>query len=379
MRILIITDTHPAQTNGVVRTLSTVRDILAGRGHTVGWIDLEGFQAVGWPTYPEIRLALWPGRALAKRIDAFQPDAIHIATEGFLGMAARRYCLARKLPFTTAFHSRLAEYLASHVGLPLWFSFAWLRWFHRPSCGVMVSTPTQRRELQARGFANLRSWSRGVDTRLFFPRTPSQAPAFWQSLPRPVLLYVGRVAPEKNIEAFLATPCHGTKVVVGDGPSRQALEQAFPQAYFMGLLHGEALAQAYAASDVLVFPSKTDTFGLVMLEALACGTPVAAFPVPGPLDVIGPTLGGSRPAGVLDNDLSVAIRHALRISRDDCLAHARTFSWPVCADQFLGNLHPVAGRRRDTALAWPPPRKVTPRDTAMASNARAIATPSAPG
>ncbi|MBK8190913.1 MAG: glycosyltransferase family 1 protein [Vampirovibrionales bacterium] len=367
MRILIVTDTHRTQTNGVVRTLSTLRDILQRRGHVVGWIDMEGFAALGWPTYPEIRLALWPGPALARQIEAFAPDAIHIATEGFLGMAARRYCRKRRLPFTTAFHSRLPEYLASHVGLPLWFSFAWLRWFHGASAGVMVSTPTQRRELQDRGFQRLRAWTRGVDQTLFFPRPHTGASAFWRSLPRPALLYVGRVAPEKNLEAFLSLPCHGSKVVVGEGPSRRALEQTYPEAHFLGVLQGEALAQAYCASDALVFPSKTDTFGLVMLEALACGTPVAAFPAPGPLDVIGPTLEAPRPVGALHPDLQIAVAKALRVSREACVAYARTFSWAESADQFVGNLRPFNPQRRALSeKAAPEPGEILESATAAA-------------
>jgi glycosyltransferase involved in cell wall biosynthesis len=285
------------------------------------------------PSYPEIRLALFPGRRMARLIDDFAPDALHIATEGPLGIAARTYAKKRGIAFTTAFHTRFAEYLQARTRIPLSVTYAWLRHFHGASAGVMVATQSLRDELTARGFKNVRSWSRGVDLDAFSP-----APQENWNLPRPIFAYVGRVAVEKNLRAFLALNLPGSKLVVGDGPQRKALEREFPNAHFAGARHGAALAAAYAGADVFVFPSKTDTFGLVVLEALASGLPVAAYPVTGPMDILGEA---PVPVGTLNEDLGQAALAALNIDRSACRPYAERFSWAACAQRFLDNLVPT--------------------------------------
>jgi len=296
-------------------------------------ISPEQFRTIPCPTYPEIRLALRPGRAIARRIEQLRPDCIHVATEGPLGFAARHHCVRRGLPFTTSYHTRFPEYVHARFPVPLALGYAVVRWFHRPSSGVMVATGTIRDDLEGRGFVNVRPWSRGVDTGLF---RPDHEPAL--DLPRPVYLYVGRVAVEKNLEAFLEVPlARGSKLVVGDGPALARLEARHPDVHFAGARHGIELARHYACGDVFVFPSRTDTFGLVLLEALASGVPVAAYPVPGPLDVIGESR-----CGVLDPDLGRAVARALQIPRERCRAYASTFSWRRCAEQFLANLRPAS-------------------------------------
>jgi glycosyltransferase involved in cell wall biosynthesis len=281
------------------------------------------------PTYPEIRLALFPRKSLEAMIAQFDPTAIHIATEGTLGMSARAICIARKIPFTTSFHTRFPEYVKARFPfVPIGAVYAFLRWFHGPAEAMMVATPALMREMESHGFHNLRIWSRGVDVEMFQPIPDAALP-----FPKPIWLYVGRVAVEKNLEAFLSLDLPGTKVVVGDGPIRNALQRKYPDAKFVGPKTGEDLVRYYAASDVFVFPSKTDTFGLVMLEALACGVPVAAYPVQGPNDVI-----GDSPAGALDNDLRAACLRALQIPRETARAFALTRSWRACTEQFLANL-----------------------------------------
>jgi glycosyltransferase involved in cell wall biosynthesis len=330
MRIAIVTDAWLPQVNGVVRTMLRMVDELGSRGHELQVISPDLFCSVPCPTYAEIRLALLPRRRLQRLIDSFQPCAVHVSTEGPLGRAARAYCRSRGYPFTTAYHTRFPEYVHARARVPLALSYGVLRRFHAASAGVMVATASIRRELAARGFERLLSWSRGVDTGLFRPRDKG-----FLDLPRPIFLYVGRVAVEKSIEDFLALDLPGSKLVVGDGPLLPEMTRRYPAARFAGARHGEDLASHYAAADVFVFPSRTDTFGLVMLEALASGLPVAAYPVPGPLDVI-----DGAPVGCLDADLGRAALSCLEIPAADCRLYAQGFSWQRCADQFLDNLRP---------------------------------------
>jgi glycosyltransferase involved in cell wall biosynthesis len=332
-RILIVTDAWMPQVNGVVRTLRTITEEMRAMGMTVEVIGPDRFNTMPMPSYPEIRLALFPGRKLARLIDEFAPDALHIATEGPLGMAARAYAKRRKIAFTTAFHTRFAEYLQARTKIPLWLTYAWLRKFHGTGAAVMVATQSLREELVERGFKNVRAWSRGVDLEAFHPE-PKEAWAF----PRPIFAYVGRVAVEKNLRAFLDLQLPGSKLVVGDGPQRKTLEREYPDAYFVGARHGAALAAAYAGADVFVFPSKTDTFGLVVLEALASGLPVAAYPVTGPKDILGEA---AVPVGALHEDLQQAALAALEIDRAVCRPHAETYSWTACAQKFMDNLVPA--------------------------------------
>lgn len=343
MRILVVTDAWHPQVNGVVRTLGTLRDELTSLGHEPIFITPDQFRSIPCPTYPEIRLALRPGRRLARTIEANQPCAIHIATEGPLGWAARRYCLRRQLPFTTAYHTKFPEYIRARFRVPLTLSYRLVRRFHAPASTIMVATQTIQTELENRGFAHIRRWSRGVDTTMFRPRSKEEILALaphLADLPRPLHLYVGRVAIEKNIHAFLTADLPGSKLVVGDGPQLDELKRKYPQVIFTGARVGEELAAHYSAASVFVFPSRTDTFGLVLLEALASGVPVAAFPVPGPLDVIGDT-----PVGVLHENLAFAARSALGISPTACRAHALSFSWQACTQQFIDNLSPFDPRR----------------------------------
>ncbi len=339
VRILIVSDAWMPQVNGVVRTLATVRDELFAMGHTVEVVGPDRFLTMPAPSEPDVRLALLPGRRLRRIVDAFAPDAIHIATEGPLGLAARRLCLRRGWPFTTAFHTRFPEYLKARLGVPERMTWALMRRFHKPSAAVMTATASLRDELAARGFANVAAWTRGVDLGLFRPRARGAL-----NLPRPLFLYVGRVAVEKNIEAFLALDLPGSKVVVGDGPVRAALESRFAEAHFLGAKFGEDLAAAYAEADVFVFPSLTDTFGLVIVEALACGTPVAAFPVTGPKDVI-----GAAPVGALDADLRAAALAALGLDREACRRFAEGFSWRRSAEILLERLAPIERGGRATS------------------------------
>ena len=332
MRIALVSDAWTPQVNGVVRTLTTLASELEAMGHVFLPITPDQFRTFPCPTYPEIRLALRPGRRLARLFSDAAPDAVHIATEGPLGLAARRFCMKRRYAFTTAFHTRFPEYVAARFGVPVRLSYALLRRFHAPSRGIMVATQSVRHDLTERGFHNLRAWSRGVDAEQFNPS--ERDPMF--DLPRPIFLSVGRVAVEKNIAAFLALDLPGSKVVVGDGPQLETMKRRHPEVHFVGKHEGRDLARYYASADVFVFPSRTDTFGLVLLEALASGLPVAAYPVPGPLDVI-----GDAPVGVLDEDLGRAARACVGISREACRAHALRFSWPNCAQQFVDNLVPA--------------------------------------
>jgi len=332
MRILIVTDAWSPQVNGVVTTVkNTVRELEA-LGHTVGLVTPEGFTTVPCPTYPEIRLALAAGARVARRIEEFEPDAVHLETEAPLGLAARRHCLASGRPFTTAYHTQFPEYVHARCRLPLAISYRWLRWFHGPAEAVLVPTPAIYRRLAARGFTNLAYWSRGVDMSVF---APAQREA--RAHERPIFLYAGRVAIEKSLEDFLRLELPGTKWVVGDGPARAALEARFPQAVFHGMKYGSELAYFYQQADAFVFPSRTDTFGLVLIEAMACGTPVAAYPVTGPIDVIrDPTV------GALSEDLRGAALAALALDRDAVRAYAQQYSWATATRQFLEQLRSVA-------------------------------------
>jgi len=336
MRILLATDAWEPQVNGVVRTLVRTLAECRDMGHEVEIISPDQFKTVPLPTYPEIKLAVGCYEAVQDRFKSFEPEAIHIATEGPIGIAARRVCQEWKLPFTTSYHTRFPEYVSARVPvLPLSAGYAYMRWFHKPSGRLMVATPTMRDELERHGFRNISPWSRGVDTELF---NPDRARIF-EAEAKPVFLYVGRVAVEKNIEAFLALDLPGTKVVIGDGPQLAELTVKYPEARFLGPKFGEELADAYASADVFVFPSLTDTFGLVILEAMAAGTPVAAFPAPGPIDII-PGSG----AGVLARDQSSGLKEAcleaLTLDRKAVRAYAEKFSWRACAEEFVRNLQP---------------------------------------
>lgn len=330
-RILIITDAWTPQVNGVVRTLQSVRAELTAMGHVVDVIGPDRFLTLPCPTYPEIRLAMTAPGSIGRMISHFGPDAIHLATEGPLCLAARRWCLRNGWPFTTAFHTNFPDYVQRRTGLSADWFWPYFRWFHSPAKAVLTATPSVRAELHRAGISQTHHWGRGVDLAQFNPEGAAH-PAM-AGMPGPILLHVGRVAVEKNVEAFLALDVPGSKVVVGDGPARAPLQVRYPQAHFLGMLTGDALAAAYRSADVLVFPSRTDTFGLVMIEALACGTPVAAFPVMGPVDVL------TEQAGAIDERLDKAVDGALALRRDDCVAHAAQFGWRRSAEQFLDSLH----------------------------------------
>ncbi len=343
--IAIVTDAWHPQTNGVVRTLSTTCDVLRGWGHAVTVIAPNDYASLPAPTYPEIRLALTVPGAVGRRLTTIAPDAVHIATEGPLGFAARRYCLSRKVPFTTAYHTQFPDYLARRTGLPASMFWRYIRWFHRPAQRIMVATETVRAQLRAQGLTQLTHWSRGVDLACFSPAAPP--PPEYAEMKRPILLYVGRIAVEKNIAAFLACDYPGTKVVVGDGPARAALQAKFPAARFLGKQTGVELAGCYAGADVFVFPSRTDTFGLVMIEALACGTPVAAFPVAGPLDIV------TDAVGALSEDLTRAIDAARYCDRAACAAYGASFSWEAATRQFLSGLVALEESEATALQAFP--------------------------
>jgi glycosyltransferase involved in cell wall biosynthesis len=342
MRIMIVTDAWLPQTNGVVNTLRQTAACLGQFGHEVRLVTPQDFRTMACPTYPEIRVALFPYRKMAASIEAFQPEALHIATEGPLGMAARRYCVSHEMRFTTSYHTQFPQYLRSRYPIPMWASYMALFWFHSAAERCMVSTQTVRDQLAARGFRNLARWQRGVDTQLFRPRDKQ-----FLSYPRPIAAYVGRVAVEKNVAAFLGMPWTGTKLVIGDGPELPRLKSQYPGAIYAGYRFGEDLAAHLAAADVLVFPSLTDTFGLVNLEAMACGVPVAAFPVTGPIDVVDDGV-----TGALDTDLVRATERALKIDPRACRERAERSGWDTCSREFESNLvacHAHALQRRDRA------------------------------
>ncbi|MBI1776625.1 MAG: glycosyltransferase family 1 protein [Proteobacteria bacterium] len=341
MRILIVSDVWHPQVNGVVRTLVRTVAALEGQGHEIEVIGPDRFVSLPCPSYPEIRLALWPKRTLAKAMQRLAPDAIHITTEGPLGLAARRVCRRHRLRFTTAYHTQFPEYLEARTGLPRRFSYAFMRWFHGGSAAVMVATDSLESHLAKLGFRNLRRWSRGVDTERFRLGAKDAINA-----PRPILLYAGRIAIDKNIEAFLELKTPGTKVVVGDGPHLPELRRRYPDALYTGYLENGALAAHYRSADVFVFPSRTDTFGLVLLEAMASGVPVAAYPAIGSLDVV-----GDSGAGALDEDLAAAVTRALSIPAEICRARALQFTWEAASRQFLGNL--ISARPEPASLYIP--------------------------
>lgn len=335
MRIAIVTDAWHPQRNGVVRVLDTLAATLGAMGHQVAVFEPGQFRVMPCPSYPEIPLALFPGRRLAAMIEDFAPDAVHIATEGPLGWAARGWCLKNGHPFTTAYHTKFPHYVRARTGVPLAWPYALIRRFHAPSSAVMCPSPSVFEELGQWGFANAVEWSHGVDIRTFRPQ-----PKDFLDVPRPLFLYVGRVAVEKNLPAFLALDLPGTKMVVGDGPARAALMRRYPEVDWR-IANGDAeLSRYFAAADCFVFPSLTDTFGLVMLEALASGVPVAAFAVSGPLDVV-----GDAPVGVLGPDLKAAALAALDVDPGACRDYASGFSWERVAGQFLSLLRPLACER----------------------------------
>lgn len=330
-RIVIVTDAWQPQTNGVVRTLNTTRTMLMSQGHDVHVIEPNQFRSFPCPTYPEIRLSWRPAKRIAGQLHRLQPHAVHIATEGPLGMAARRWCIQQRWPYTTSYHTQFPEYVRARFPLPLSWSYAWLRRFHGRAARTMVATPSMQSQLESYGFRNIARWSRGVDVQLFRPRNESVL-----KYKRPLFAYVGRVAVEKNIEDFLRLPLPGTKVVIGDGPEREALQARYPDVVFAGYKFGEELAAHVASCDVMVFPSRTDTFGLVLIEAMACGVPVAAYPVTGPVDVVKQGI-----TGVLSDDLHAAAVAALKMDRNACREHALNYTWERATQQFFSNLAPI--------------------------------------
>ncbi|RYE02051.1 MAG: glycosyltransferase family 1 protein [Sphingomonadales bacterium] len=337
MRIAIVTDAWDPQVNGVVRTIQSVRKVLEAQGQVVKVISPDLFHSLPCPTYPEIRLALTRVATVGQMLEEFDPEAIHLATEGPLCIAARRWCMRHGLPFTTAYHTQFPDYVSARTRLPAEWFWNYIRWFHAPAQAILAATPSIRESLAEHGLTKLKPWGRGVDLANFhdgLARHPAMA-----GLQGPVQLYVGRVAVEKNLEAFLKTTHPGAKVIVGDGPARPMLEARYPEAKFLGALFGAELASAYAGADVFVFPSRTDTFGLVMIEALACGVPVAGYPVTGPIDIVTPE------TGALSEDLGTAIAEALTRDRAACAAYGRTFTWEASAAQFFAGLCPLISRR----------------------------------
>jgi len=340
-RIAIVTDAWHPQVNGVVRTYDAVGRALESAGHDVSFVTPAPFRTVPCPTYPSIRLALFPRGGVRERLRALAPDAVHIATEGPLGHAARAICRRQRLAFTTSFHTQFPEYVRARVPVPVDLSYRYLQRFHAGAVRTLVPTASQRDRLLARGFRNLSIWARGVDTSIFRP-----GPKSFLDGPRPVAMYVGRVAVEKNMEAFLSLDLPGTKYVVGDGPDLRKLRDAWPRVRFTGRKVGRELAAHMAAADVFVFPSRTDTYGIVLLESMACGVPVAAFPVTGPVDVVQPGR-----TGVLDEDLRAAALAALELAPGPCIEFARERSWERCAREFATLLVPANAAAGDAAPA----------------------------
>jgi len=344
VKVMIVTDAWEPQVNGVVRTLTQTRRELEAMGHIVDMITPLEFKTVPCPTYPEIRLSILPAKRVRERIEKFAPQALHIATEGPLGLAARAYALRHKLPYTTAYHTRFPEYVQARFGIPLAWTYRFLRWFHSPAQAVMAPTPVVLKDLADYGITNGVLWTRGVDLDIFTAQRSNVL-----NTAHPIFLYVGRVAVEKNVEAFLELDLPGSKWVVGEGPALAGLKAKYPNASYLGVLKQPELAKVYASADVFVFPSRTDTFGLVLLEALASGLPVAAYPVTGPIDVL-----GDSPAGALREDLREACLEALRIDRATARAHAEKFSWRAASEQFLAHLRPMPVASVDNTKAAEP-------------------------
>jgi glycosyltransferase involved in cell wall biosynthesis len=334
VRIAIASDAWAPQTNGVVTTLRATAEALERAGHQVRVISSAGVRTIPLPSYPEIRLAVLPGTYVGRELKRFKPHAIHIATEGTLGMAVRRYCLHRGVPFTTSYHTRYPEYVRARYPVPVALTYAWLRRFHGAAHRTFVSSQTLASELASHGFRNLHLWRRGVDLRRFRPQ--AQPHPELAGLPRPIMAYMGRLAVEKNLDSFLKLPLPGTKLLIGGGPAQAALSARYPGTVFAGYRYGDELAQMLSSADVFVFPSLTDTFGLAMVEALACGAPVAAYPVAGPLDVVEQGV-----TGVLHADLATAITSALKLDRRVCVERARAFTWEAATQQFLAGLEPI--------------------------------------
>lgn len=330
MRIMIVTDAWEPQVNGVVRTIKSTRRELESMGHIVDVLSPLEFKTLPCPTYPDIRLSLGATSKTHQRIKDFGPDALHIATEGPLGLAARRWAIKHRFPYTTAYHTRFPEYVHARFRIPLKWTYRYLNWFHGKAKAVMAPTNVVINDLREYGFKNVVLWGRGVELDIFKPRAVCRL-----GTKPPIFLYVGRVAIEKNIEAFLDLDLPGSKWVVGEGPALAGLRAKYPDTNFMGVLSQLELAEVYSSADVFVFPSKTDTFGLVLLEAMACGLPVAAYPVTGPLDVI-----GNSPGGALNHDLRQACLDALELKREDAFAHAQKYSWRAATEQFLNEIHP---------------------------------------
>lgn len=333
MKIALVTDAWHPQVNGVVRTLETTIEILRSWGHEILVVSPDQYRTIAAPSYPEIRLAITRARSVGKRISDFGAEAIHLATEGPLCLSARRWCRQNRRPFTTAYHTQFPEYLAKRTKLSPRLFWHYIRWFHRRADAIMVSTQSVRNQLDTERLPQVHRWGRGVDLSNFCPDAPE--PEIYSTLVRPIQLYVGRVAVEKNIEAFLRTGQPGSKVVVGDGPALDRLRSQFPDVYFLGRKEGSELAGCYAGADVFVFPSKTDTFGLVIIEALACGTPVAAFPVTGPIDIL------TLETGSMDENLDRAIHQARNLRAESCVKYAAKFSWQQSAQEFLDGLSPI--------------------------------------
>lgn len=329
--LAIITDAWTPQVNGVVKTLHQTRDALSRSGYQVSMLTPADHKTIACPSYPEIRLALRPAQTIRRQLDTLKPDHIHIATEGPLGLAARRFCLSNGLAFTTSYHTQFPEYVRKRLPIPLSMTYSFVRRFHKPAERTMVATPSQQRLLEHWRFKNIVRWSRGVDTDLFRPENRAGL-----NVKRPLFVYTGRVAVEKNIEAFLELDLPGTRCVIGDGPALEELKNRYTDVLFTGYKFGQDLASHVAAADVFVFPSHTDTFGLVMLEAMASGVPVAAYPVTGPVDVV--THGET---GILDRDLRKAALQALELDRDRCREEAMKYTWQAASRQFMDNLVPA--------------------------------------